>query len=644
MCGIAGLIALHGDADPKTAPEARAMATKLRHRGPDAVAAIASPGGRCALGHARLSVIDLNSGDQPMVSEDGAIQVVFNGEIYNFQELRGTLEKMGRRFRTKSDTEVIVEGYAAWGDAVAEHLDGMFAFAVWDERRQRLLLARDRVGKKPLFIYQDERSLLFASEMKALIAHPGVDAALDPAAFPLYLTYGYVPTPGTFYRKIRKLPPASCLAVEGDGQVRSWTYWQADFSAQAIHEDEAAPRLRALLEASVARRMVADVPLGAFLSGGIDSSILVGLMQARASEPVRTFSIGFADDPSYDETRYARMIAERFGTRHTEFRVEAQSVALADTLCDAYDEPFGDSSAIPTYIVSRLSREHVTVALSGEGGDELFAGYHRFQGAVLAESIPRWMVGIGQSIGRRLPLNANFRSLPRRFTRFFEAAALPPEERTLRWIGFLSDRVDALLRPAVAGSLTRSEITRSFRERIDRGAALTPLGRTLLLNFETYLLDDLLVKADRCSMAHGLELRCPFLDTALVEFAARLPDRLRIRRGALKWLLRKTFADLLPEAILRRPKMGFGVPLPTWLRGPWRPLVEERLLASGLRLWDWLNPEPVAAVARAHFAGDADHGHALWALLTLSTWLERNSGSANLGAEGLRPSVAVVTQ
>jgi len=563
-----------------------------------------------------------------MGNEDGSVQVVFNGEIYNFRELRAELERAGHRFRSRSDTEVIAHGYEEWGEGVCRRLDGMFAFALWDEALHRLLLARDRAGKKPLFVYEGEARILFASEIKAILARPRVDDTLDPRAIPLYLAYGYVPTPGTFYRRIRKLPPATWMVLEADGSRREESFWHLDFSPVDIAPQEAVLRVRDVMRAAVERRLISDVPLGAFLSGGIDSTIIVGLMSELMDQPVRTFSIGMADDPTYDETEYARLASRRFGTEHTEFVVEAHQVELIDELVDGYDEPFGDSSGIPTHIVSRLTREHVTVALTGDGGDELFAGYARFQGAVLAERIPRWLVSAGDAVGRRLPHNPDFRSFSRRLSRFFAAAALPGEERTLRWIGFFADRLEEMLRPELRDILTREEITESFRAPIERNRHLSPLARTLALNFETYLLDDLLVKADRCSMAHGLELRSPFLDTGLMELAATLPDDLRIRRGRLKFLLRNAFQDLLPEPILKRGKMGFGIPIPTWFRTHWRPLVEERLLGSEARLWEWLQPEPVRRMAVAHFSGSADYGHQLWALLTLETWLRRGRYSA----------------
>jgi len=619
VCGIAGEVSWSGvDRDA-----AIRMAERLRHRGPDHRATYVSPAGRCALAHARLRIIDLETGEQPMSNEDGSVWVVFNGEVYNFTELRGELAAHGHAFRSRSDTEVIVHGYEQWGDRLPERLDGMFALAIWDERRQRLFLARDRAGKKPLYVYRDDERLLFASEIKAILEHPAADRAIEPSALPLYLTYGYVPTPLTFYRRIRKLPPASCLVLETDRGPREWSYWDLDFTPQPIRAEEAEEELRARMRAAVRRRMIADVPLGAFLSGGVDSTIVVGLMSEAASAPVRTFSIGYSDDPVYDETSYARLAASRFGAQHTEFMVGPQSIDLVDRLVDAYDEPFGDSSAIPTYIVSELARREVTVALVGDGGDELFAGYLRFYAAVLSERVPAGLFGLAASLARRLPHHANSRSASRRFARFVEAASLPLEERMLRWIGFFAGEVGSLLRPELTAEIDDRKLADSFREPLERTRELSPLARVLDLNFRTYLLDDLLPKADRCSMAHGLELRSPFLDTAVMELAASLPDRLKLRTGTTKVILRRAFRDLLPDEILKRGKMGFGVPLPTWFRKEWRPLVEKRLLDPSARIYEWLRPEPVRSMAEQHFAATADYGHQLWALLTLETWLER---------------------
>ena len=623
MCGIAGLVSGAG-APPASEAVARAMAERLRHRGPDHRDAWASPSGRCVLGHARLRVIDLVTGDQPMPNETATVHAVFNGEIYNFRELRAELVGLGHRFRSQSDTEVIVHGYEAWGDALPERLDGMFALAVWDEPRRRLLLARDRAGKKPLFVARAPGLLAFASEIKALLAVPEVRAraTIDDGALPFYLAYGYVPAPRTFHRGVMRVPPATALVLEDGGELREWRYWRLDFTPRAISYPEAKARVRELARTAIAKRLVADVPLGAFLSGGIDSTLVVGLMSELVTEPVRTFSLGFADDPTYDETRFARLASERFGTRHTEFLVEAHALERLDRLVEAYDEPFGDSSAIPTHIVSELTRGHVTVALTGDGGDEMFAGYARLGALAWSERMPGWLRRAGSVVAGALPHHPDFRSLPRRVSRFLAAAALPADERMLRWIGYLPDRVDELLRPGVGEGVSRSELLAHFRAPLERTARLPPLSRALALNFETYLPEDLLVKADRCSMAHGLELRSPLLDTALMELAASLPARHLVRGRVLKRVLRDAFADLLPEPILRRGKMGFGVPLPVWFRTRWRPVFEARVLDPEARIWRWLERAPVQALWSAHQEGRADHGHALWALLTLAVWLE----------------------
>ncbi|MEQ8329590.1 MAG: asparagine synthase (glutamine-hydrolyzing) [Longimicrobiales bacterium] len=641
MCGIAGVVRLDRSGPPPTRAEGLAMAERLRHRGPDGRSAWVSPSGRCVLGHARLKVIDLHTGDQPMADATGRVQVVFNGEIYNFRSLRTELEGLGHRFRTQSDTEVLVHGWAAWGAGLPERLDGMFAFAAWDEARGSLFLARDRAGKKPLYWVRAADRFAFASEPKALLALPWVPDEIDPEAFPFYLAYGYVPAPRTFYRGVSVLPPAHRMWVAGDGgdetlpdagpPMAPRAFWSLDWRDGPVDrpspgEREAVAEVRRLLDAAVARRLVADVPLGAFLSGGIDSTLVVGLMRAHVDGPLRTFSLGFADDPTYDETRFARIAAERFSTEHTEFIVEAGSVELVDDLVEAYDQPFGDSSAIPTHIVSRLTREHVTVALTGDGGDEMFAGYPRFLAMVLAERIPGWAVALGDAVGRRVPHHPDFRHPTRRFARFFGAAALPPEERMLRWIGFLPEAVPSMLHPELRGRVGRDELTASFREPWRRTDDPSPLARVLALNFRTYLPEDLLVKADRCSMAHGLELRSPFLDTDLMHFAATLPDRYRIRGRSLKWLLKRAFPDLLPPVLANRPKQGFGIPLPLWFRTHWKDFAHDRILGSDARLRSWLDPDEVAGIWREHQSGRVDHGHQLWALLTLETWL-RGRGS-----------------
>ena len=388
-----------------------------------------------------------------------------------------------------------------------------------------------------------------------------------------------------------------------------------------MSSEEAVEGVRTRFEAAVERRLEADVPLGAFLSGGLDSTLVVGVMSRLLDRPVRTFSIGFADDPRFDETRFARVAAQAFGTDHTEFRVQAESIDLLDDLVRAHDQPFGDSSAIPTFIVSRLTRQRVTVALTGDGGDELFAGYLRLYWAAAAERIPQWAQTAARGMMGLAPGSGGPGSLRGRAQRFLTATSLPMDQRMLRWIGYFSGSLEGLVRPHVLSTLDDDARLASFRTPLARARGGSALDRALQLNFDAYLLDDLLVKIDRCSMANSLELRSPFLDTALMSFAARLPDRYRAPRSRLKWVLRRAFRDLLPAPILKRGKMGFGVPLGTWFRGHWRPALETGLLGTDSPLWDWLEPDPVRQLARAHLSGAADHGHRLWSLLTLDRWL-----------------------
>ncbi len=619
MCGIVGVLT------PEPRPESlyatvQRMAQTLRHRGPDGEGVWVDPKAQLGLGHTRLSVLDLEGGAQPMGVE--TCQIVFNGEIYNHETLRDQLSDRGHHFRTRSDTEVILRGYQEWGEGVVDRLDGMFAFGLWDQEREVLVLARDRTGKKPLYWSRVGGHFSFASEIKALRVG-GAVGKLAAKAFPLYLTYGYVPGPETFYEGVYQLPPATIATVGTNLIPACRRYWSLEFESEPVSEAEAISQVRRRLTEAVELRMVADVPVGAFLSGGLDSSIVVGLMSQISTVPVRTFSIGFGDDPTYDETHFARQASDHFGTDHTEFKVEAESVDLLDNLVEAYDQPFGDSSAIPTYIVSRLTKQEVTVALTGDGGDELFAGYLRLWWGAQAERLPRSVSRVGQSVARMLPWSSNPRSFSRRATRFLDACALPMDQRMLRWIGQFGSDLPELLRPEVLGELRddSDELMSSFRIPLNRRPSASPLNRLLQLNFETYLPEDLLVKTDRCSMAHGLELRSPFLDPSLMAYAARLPDGLRVKSGRMKWILGEAFRDMIPPSILSRSKMGFGVPLPSWFRTHWRPLLEERILSEDNSLWQWLNPEPVRRLADEHLSGSADHGHRLWTLLTLERWL-----------------------
>ncbi len=622
MCGIFG--AVGGPTLP--AERLERVLGLLGHRGPDTSGIAAGDG--FSFAHTRLRVIDLSAAAaQPMHGPDGSV-LVFNGEIYNFQALHRELEARGHPFRSKSDTEVILAGYAAFGDGVVERLDGMFAFGLWDARRRRLLLARDRAGKKPLF-YRfcagPTPTLAFASEIKALLS-AGAPFEVDPRGIVGLLAYGYAPPPGTLYRGIAQLPPAHQLTLElGAAQpapaIRRYFHHRfGEGPRDDRPEPEILGELRGALEAAVARRMVADVPVGAFLSGGIDSTIVVGLMQRLSSHPVRTFSIGFAGDARYDETAFARLAARRFGTEHTEHIVTATDLDLIDRLVWLHDGPFGDSSAVPTYLVSGLAREHVTVALTGDGGDELFAGYLRLAAGAYTERIPRALrVGLG-ALGERLPSGLPERSLLARARRLLAAAALPLGDRIARWNSYFALSLDSVLRPELRAHA--GPVLDYHRAMFPPDDPRAPLFALLAHNFDTYLPHDLLVKADRCSMGHGLELRSPLLDTALVALAARLPERLLVRGRTLKYALRRACADLLPPEIARRGKMGFGMPLATWFRGSLAEMVRTTLLDPGARLWDFVERAEVAARVCRHLAGSADESPQIWLLLTLERWLQ----------------------
>jgi asparagine synthase (glutamine-hydrolysing) len=621
VCGIAGSLGEQPDATEHT----RIQLRTLEHRGPDAFGI--HSGSCAAVGQTRLSIIDLVAGDPPIVNDDATIGVAHNGEIYNFEVLRDELRRRGCRLKTEGDTEVIAhlaEDHEPV--ALARRLHGMFAFAVWDERRRRLVLGRDRVGKKPLYYWSDGRQFVFGSEIKAVLAHPAVPRELDPDAIPAYLTFGYVPTPKTFFAGIRSVPPGHVLTVEADGAMRLEQYWDyavpgVDGAAGTLDVSlaEAADLVRASLTDAVTRRLISDVPLGAFLSGGIDSSTVVALMSMASSQPVNTFSIGFEDETGFDERPFARMVAERYGTNHVEFVVQPDAAGLVERLVWHHDQPFGDSSALPTYILSELTKRHVTVALCGDGGDELFGGYERFAAALAMrrfDALPGPLRTRVAGAVDRLPagaLGGRVGSVQRMLGR----TGLPTPQAFLSWISYVGEPERRALLPDADGWAVDEYIA-----TWNRSSGATLLNRLLDLNLRTYLLDDLLPKVDRMAMAHGLEVRAPFLDSNLIDLALRLPDHTRIRGLALKRALRLVAADLLPDAVVHRPKRGFGVPLDRWFRTDLRPLLEGKVGAPGSRVRRHLRGDGIDRVLGEHFAGRA-HGQALWTLLTLELFLER---------------------
>jgi asparagine synthase (glutamine-hydrolysing) len=621
MCGLAGIVTFDGSPVPREA--LAAMGAALRHRGPDAQGCYVDEQGRPAVGlaHQRLSIIDLRSvANQPLPNEDGSVLVMLNGEIYNFADLRRRLE--GRhRFRSDGDTETIAHLYEDRGESAVADLDGMFALALWDVTRRRLLLARDPFGKKPLYYWSDGYRFAFASEIKALLA-AGAPTAVATESLGEYLALGYVPTPRTLFAGIKKLPPASTLIVDADGVREPRPYWDLAFPAErdviAVPEGEARERVRTLVTEAVRKRLVADVPLGALLSGGVDSSAVAAVMARLVPGRVKTFTVGFEGAAFFDERAHAERVARHIGAEHHASVVRPDAAALVETLLHHHDEPFGDSSALPTYLVAREARQHVTVALNGDGGDETFAGYDRFHAALLAQRIPRIARQALRSVARLLPEGAHYHSTLHRIRRFTDKAVLPLDERIFAWSTFFD--LPTLRQVDGNGLVDPARLLSSYRDALRRCDGASTLARLQYLNFRTYLLDDLLPKMDRMTMAHALEARSPLLDRALVEYVASLPDNFKRRGGHGKIVLKQAVADLLPPETLRRRKHGFGVPLADWFRGELRPMVEDTLLARP-RMRRWLREEGIHEIYREHLSGRADRGHQLWTLLTLELWL-----------------------
>jgi asparagine synthase (glutamine-hydrolysing) len=623
MCGICGVVGAGVD---RSRTVVDAQLPLLHHRGPDASGVFEFADG--AIAQNRLAIIDLVTGDPPIQTEDGTVAVVLNGEIYNFRELREELRGRGHEFSSVGDTEVIAHlAEDLQPVQLARRLLGMFAFAVWDERRSRLVLGRDRVGKKPLFYWCSGGRLVFGSEIKALFCDPSVPRRLDVGAIPAYLTFGYVPTPRTFFDGVRSLPPGHVLTFEPGGEPLVERYWEPPLARSngAARVDlspaRAARAVRSRLEDAVGRRLISDVPLGAFLSGGIDSSAVVGIMASQLDRPVQTFTIGFEDREGYDERPYARLVAQRHRTDHHEFVVQPRAVDLVERLVWHHDQPFGDSSAVPTFLLSEVTRGHVTVALSGDGGDEAFAGYERFLAGVAARryaALPAPLRTAVRGTIDLLPakaLGGRGASL-QRFVRV-AAGGLPDAYRS--WISYVQDPE----REAMVDGRQDGWALEDYRALWDSSEGAHPLDRLLDLNLRTYLLDDLLVKTDRMSMAHGLEVRCPFLDTELLSFAARLPPALKARGLTLKRVLKSAVKDLLPHEILHRPKRGFGVPLDRWFREDLQSYVAATLGAGDARVKEHLAPEAIDRLLSEHQAERRNHGHALWTLLTLEIFLRR---------------------
>ncbi len=627
MCGIAGII----DLKARRAIERDAlerMNESQRHRGPDEDGLHLAAG--VGLGHRRLSIIDIATGQQPLYNEDRSVVVVFNGEIYNFQSLIAELEALGHRFRTRSDTEVIVHGWEAWGEACVQHFRGMFAFALWDENRQTLFMARDRLGVKPLYYaLLPDGHLIFGSELKALLAHGGLRRSIDPLAVEDYFAFGYVPEPRTIFATALKLPPATTLlARRGASLPAPAAYWDPRFTGDAtIPAADAQAELVDRIRDSVRLRMIAEVPLGAFLSGGVDSSAVVAAMAGLGNEPVNTCSISFSD-PAYDEARYAQQVAQRYGTRHFVDRVESEAFDLIDTLARLYDEPYADSSALPTYVVCKLARRHVTVALSGDGGDENLAGYRRYRLHMMEERLRRQLpLGFRRPVfgllGRVYP-KADWAPRVFRGKTTLQALARDSVEAYFHSISVLRDDLRSRLYSAgFKAQLAGYNAIEVFRHHAARAGTDDPLSLIQYIDLKTYLVGDINTKVDRASMAHALEVREPLMDHPLVEWLATLPSSYKLRDGEGKWLFKRAMEPYLPAEILYRPKMGFAVPLASWFRGPLRARVREAVLGPRLADSGWFDPTLLRLLVEQHQSGLRDHSAALWSLLMFDAFLRQ---------------------
>ncbi len=612
MCGIVGVVGPSAD----RASRMRSMRDQIAHRGPDSAGEYVNA--RAALGVRRLRIIDLATGDQPMSNEDGSVWTVFNGEIYNYPELRDELSARGHAFRTASDTEVIPHLYEDHGPRFVERLAGMFALAVWDERDATLVLARDRLGKKPLLYRTSDDELSFASEHSALLAGLPTVPPVDAHAIRLYLRLGYVPAPHDAFQGIHKLLPAHYLVWQG-GRARVERYWRLPADRVQMDEADAVAEFRRLFKRAVARRLLSDVPLGALLSGGVDSSAVVATM-AELTSRVRTFSIGF-EEAEFSELAHARRVAQRFGTEHYEFVVRPDAIEILPELVRHYGEPYADSSALPTYYLTKLTRQHVTVALDGDGGDEVFAGYERYLAArfaALLDRVPRPMREAVVAGARVLPDSTTPRSGLRRIRRFLGAIPLAPRPRYLRWLGvFDDDALADLLDPELAGGGRSNGEVPGLTISLD-GA--DPVRAAQTIDLLLYLPDDLLVKMDIASMANSLEVRCPFLDHELVEFAWRLPTRLKLRGTERKRLVKRAFDGIVPPENMYRSKQGFGVPIGVWMRGTLAEQVEDLVLSPMALARGYFRPERLRMLVHAHTHGQEDHTARLWSLLMLELW------------------------
>ncbi len=634
MCGICGTVK-HEGGSPVSRPLLSAMCATIEHRGPDDEGIFIA--NNVGLGSRRLSIIDIEGGHQPLSNEDGSVWVAHNGEIYNFPDLRKELVSRGHTFKTRTDTETIVHSYEEWGEQCFQRFRGMFAFALWDDRRKRLLAVRDRMGIKPLYytlIENKEKTLVFGSELKAILAHPEVERALEPLAADLYLTLEYIPEPFSAFKNIYKLPAATFLIYE-QGEIRLEKYW--DVSEDK--EKESPDKIRSVnlaslqddlyecLKESVKARLISDVPLGAFLSGGIDSSAIVGLMHELGVSPIRTFSIGF-EDATYNELEHARRISQKFNTDHEEFILKPKALELTEKLVHHLDEPFGDFSIFPTYLVSKMARQHVKVILSGDGGDELFAGYEHYQAqklsrlplvSFLSQPIPVLL--------RKIPPSSKKKGLWNKMRRYAQGFEHPQDLRHVRWMMFLNqkEREDLYSSDFLRelGGVKAFHTIPPFDKLLLQLDRFDDISGELYLDLKSYLVDDILVKVDRMSMATSLETRVPLIDHEVVQFAFRIPGKLKLKGMTTKWIFKKTMERLLPTQNIYRSKEGFSIPIKHWLRNELKELLlhylsEKRIADAGL-----FNYSAIQHKIAAHMDGRENYSHQLWALLVFEIWRER---------------------
>lgn len=624
MCGICGVVAFQAHLPVDEALLQR-MNSTLVHRGPDDEGTYKDD--QAALAMRRLSIIDLYTGQQPIANETGDVWVVYNGEIYNFRQVRAILEQRGHIFKTHTDTEIIVHAYEEFGDQCVQHFNGMFALAVWDVRHRRLFLARDRLGIKPLYYWAGPDKLVFGSELKAVIAHPDVPRKVDLAALDLFLSLEYIPGPRTIYDGVHKLPPGHALVLE-DGQLQLTCYWDVPYNPLTDDEATCAEALAGLIDEAVRLRLVSDVPLGAFLSGGIDSSSVVGCMRRYTSGPLQTFSIGFADD-TYNELPDAQAVANYFSTEHHVEVLDPDIATLAEKLVRHQDEPFADTSTFPTYLVSQLASRHVKVVLSGDGGDELFAGYDTY----LAEQLSRyyrWVPGLLRrqalpALADLLPPQPAKKGLVNKVKRMVEGAALEPSLQHTRWMIFLSEVEKArLYQPALQLTTASGSTAALFAGYFRQAFRFDPLAQQQYVDLKTYLVDDILTKVDRMSMAVSIEARVPLLDYHIVEFALNLPPQMKLDGARTKVILRQAMQRLVPGRVLQKPKQGFSIPMKHWLRSSLKPMLLDLLAEDCVRRRGLFNPTTVSGWVRQHLDGRANHSHRLWPLMVFELWYQAN--------------------